>query len=77
MTLFGKSTDQEDGRLMSQNNHVVMEGIHVLLWSRKKSNEELKSKGRIERERPREHTGHSKHSISTANTLFQQHKRRL
>ena len=65
MTLFGKSTDQEDGRLMSQNNHVVMEGIHVLLWSRKKSNEELKSKGRIERERPREHTGHSKHSIST------------
>ena len=37
--------------------------------SRKKSNEALKSKGRIERERPREHTGHRKHSVSTTQEM--------
>ena len=40
----------KDGRLMSQSNHLVRAGS---LWrqERERSNEELKSKGRIQRER--------------------------
>ena len=55
MTLFGKPADQEDGRLMSQIKHlfgVWMPGSFIESErKREKSNEELKSKGRIEKER--------------------------
>ena len=34
ITLFGKPTDQEDGRLMSQNNHLMGSGCQVLLQNR-------------------------------------------
>ena len=53
MTLFGKLADQEDGRLMSQSNHLAgawMPGSFIES-ERETDNVELKSKGRIERER--------------------------
>ena len=34
ITLFGKPADQEDGRLMSQNNHLMGSGCQVLLQNR-------------------------------------------
>ena len=53
MTLFGKLADREDGRLMSQSNYLA--GIWMsdsfMEPERERNNEELKSKGRIERER--------------------------
>ena len=51
MTLFGKPADREDGRLAPQNNHLL--GVWMpgsFIDQRKRINEELKSKGRIERE---------------------------
>lgn len=50
MTLFRKLADGEDGRLMSQSNHLV--GVWVpVSFIESGGNEELKSKHRIERER--------------------------
>ena len=50
--LFGKPADREDGRLMSQSNHIVG-GLEARFFyrTRERGNEELKSKGRTERER--------------------------
>ena len=51
--LFGKPADREDGRLMSQSNHLAgawMPGSFIES-ERETDNVELKSKGRIERER--------------------------
>ena len=46
-TLFGKLADWEEGRLMSQNNHII--GVWVpfffSLEKRRKGGEEVKSKG--------------------------------
>ena len=53
MTLFRKLADQTDGRLMSQSNHLIgawMPGSFIES-ERETDNVELKSKGRIERER--------------------------
>ena len=50
--LIRGTADQEDGRLAPQNNHLIrvwMPGYFI--DQRERSNEELKSKGRIERER--------------------------
>ena len=52
MTLFGKPADRKDGRLAPQNNHLIwvwMPGSFI--DQRERSNEELKSKGRIESEK--------------------------
>ena len=38
MTLFGKPADQEDGRLMSQNNHLTGSGCQFL----KREGEEMR-----------------------------------
>ena len=59
MTLFGKPADREDGRLISQRNHLVrvwmpgsfLDSERERERERERSKEELKSKGRIERER--------------------------
>ena len=51
-TLIGEPADREDGRLVPQNNHLI--GVWMpgsFIDQRERSNEELKSKGRIERER--------------------------
>ena len=50
-TLIGEPADREDGRLVPQNHHLIgvwMPGSFI----DQKRNEELKSKGRMERERP-------------------------
>ena len=50
--LIRGTADQEDGRLAPQNNHLIrvwMPGYFI--DQRERSNEELKSKGRLERER--------------------------
>ena len=50
-TLIREPADQEDGRLAPQNSHLIgvwMPGCFI--DQRERSNEELKSKGRIERE---------------------------
>ena len=50
-TLIGESADGEDGRLVPQNNHLI--GVWMsgsFMDQRERSNEELKSKGRRERE---------------------------
>ena len=47
--LFRKLADQE-GRLVSQSNHLVRVWMRFLCRVRERSHEELKSKGRIERE---------------------------
>ena len=50
MTLFRKLADREDGRLMSQNNHVVGAWVPGFFYrTRERSSKELKLKGRIER----------------------------
>ena len=52
MTLIGELADWEDGRLAAQNNHLI--GVWIpgsFIDQRERSNEELKSKGGIERER--------------------------
>ena len=52
MTLVGELADWEDGRLAPQNNHLI--GIWIpgsFIDQRERSNEELESKGKIERER--------------------------
>ena len=49
--LIRGTADQEDGRLAPQNNHLIrvwMPGYFI--DQRERSNEELKSKGRIKRE---------------------------
>ena len=57
MTLFRKPADREDGRLISQSNHLVRVWMPVSFMDserereRERSKEELKSKVRIERER--------------------------
>ena len=59
MTLFGKPADREDGRLISQRNHLVrvwmpgsfLDSERERERERERSKEELKSKGRIERKR--------------------------
>ena len=51
MTLFRKLADREEGRLMSQNNHVVGAWIPGSSIEPERSSKELKSKGRIEREK--------------------------
>ena len=57
MTLFRKPADREDGRLISQSNHLVRVWMPVSFMDserereRERSKEELKSKGRIERDR--------------------------
>ena len=59
MTLFRKPADREDGRLISQSNHLVRVWMPVSFMDsererereRERSKEELKSKCRIERER--------------------------
>ena len=51
MTLFRELADQEDGRLISQNKHLIrvwMPGSFI--DQRERSNEELKSKGRTKKE---------------------------
>ena len=51
MTLFRKPADQEDGRLMSQNNHLVrvwMPGSFI--EPEREMMRKLSKKGRIERE---------------------------
>ena len=51
-TLFGKQADRKDDRLVPQNNHLI--GVWMpgsFIDQRERSNEELKSKGRIESER--------------------------
>ena len=51
ITLFRELADGEDGRLMSQNNHLI--GVWMpgsFIDQRERSSEKLKSKGRIERE---------------------------
>ena len=51
-TLIGEPADWEDGRLVPQNHHLTgfwMPGSFI--DQRERSNEELKSKGRIKRER--------------------------
>ena len=52
MTLFGKPADREDGRLMSQSNHIV-EGLEARFFyrPRESSNERQKSIGKTEMER--------------------------
>jgi len=50
-TLFGKPADWEGGRLAPQNNHLIRVWMPGFFIERERSNEELKSKGRIERER--------------------------
>ena len=50
-TLIREPADREDGKLVPQNNHLL--GVWVLVSfkdQRERSNEELKSNGRIERE---------------------------
>ena len=42
MTLFRKSADPEDGRLMSQNNHLVGSGCQILLLNRVGGGKEVK-----------------------------------
>ena len=55
MTLFRKPVNREDGRLISQSNHLVRVWMPVSFMDsereRERSKEELKSKGRIERDR--------------------------
>ena len=51
MTLFGKPADREDGRLAPQNNHLL--GVWMpgsFIHQRERNKEELKSKGRMEKE---------------------------
>ena len=50
-TLFGKLADQEDGRLMSQSNRLAGAWTPGSFIESETDNEELKSKGRIKRER--------------------------
>ena len=45
MTLLGKLADGEDGRLTSQNNHLMTSGCQVLLQNRGGGGEEIKQKG--------------------------------
>ena len=50
-TLVGELADQQDGRLAPQNNHLI--GVWMpgsFIEQRERGNEELKSKGRIDRE---------------------------
>ena len=54
MTLFRKLADREEGRLMFQNNHVVGAWMPGSFIEPERSSKELKSKGRIERERGEE-----------------------
>ena len=50
-TLIGEPADQEDGRLGLQNNHLIEVWMpDSFIYQRERSSEELKSKGRIERE---------------------------
>ena len=49
--LFGKPADREDGRLMSQSNHIV-EGLEARFFYRtRESSNERKSKDKTEMER--------------------------
>ena len=52
MTLFRKPADQEDGRLMSQNNHLVRVWMpDSFIEPEREMMRKLSKKGRIERER--------------------------
>ena len=46
MTLYGKPTGYEDGRLMSQSTILLGSASQVLLQSQREGNAELKAKGR-------------------------------